>query len=209
MKKLLLILITAALYSVDAISQDVIVQKNGSTILCKIIDIGAPEIKYKKWDNPDGPNYSILRKDIQAINFEDGRKEVFNNPLDSLSLVKHLDTYTKERYLHISQSWQIAGVVYFWVNAIVGSAIAFINNDYGVDFAYIMGGAVLDGIVGALIFNEIGRHWEKKSNQILTSSSLIRKDIKIGKTRLSAGLDMFSNKVTKDKSLGIVVGLNL
>ena len=198
MKKLLLALVMVALYTVSAFSQDVIVKKNGSTILCKVIEIGVSEIKYKKWDNLDGPNYS-----------ENGRREVLNNLSDSLSFVKQFDTYTRERYLHISKSWQTVGVVYFWANVIAGCTIAFIHNDYGSDFALIMGGAVLDGAVGAIIFNEIGRYWGNKANQILTTSSLIRKDFKLGNTRLSAGLDMISNKVTKERSLGVAFGLDL
>lgn len=209
MKKLLLALVMVALYTVSAFSQDVIVKKNGSTILCKVIEIGVSEIKYKKWDNLDGPNYSVLLAEAQTINYENGRREVLNNLSDSLSFVKQFDTYTRERYLHISKSWQTVGVVYFWANVIAGCTIAFIHNDYGSDFALIMGGAVLDGAVGAIIFNEIGRYWGNKANQILTTSSLIRKDFKLGNTRLSAGLDMISNKVTKERSLGVAFGLDL
>ena len=106
MKKLLLALVMVALYTVSAFSQDVIVKKNGSTILCKVIEIGVSEIKYKKWDNLDGPNYSVLLAEAQTINYENGRREVLNNLSDSLSFVKQFDTYTRERYLHISKSWQ-------------------------------------------------------------------------------------------------------
>lgn len=46
-------------FSVGASAQDVIVKKNGSTILCKILEVGTSEVKYKKHSNPKGPTYII------------------------------------------------------------------------------------------------------------------------------------------------------
>lgn len=58
-------------------AQDVIVMKDGSTIICKVMEIGTSEVKYKKASNLDGPLYSILNSEIQNINFENGDKEKF------------------------------------------------------------------------------------------------------------------------------------
>ncbi len=60
-------------------SQDVIVKKDGSTILSKILEISPEFVKYKKWKNLQGPTYSIYIKDILSINYENGEKEVFGN----------------------------------------------------------------------------------------------------------------------------------
>ncbi|MBQ9203762.1 MAG: hypothetical protein IJ155_05935 [Prevotella sp.] len=58
-------------------AQDVIVKHDGSTILSKVTEIGVTEVKYKKFSNQNGPTYSILKSDIQAINYESGEKETF------------------------------------------------------------------------------------------------------------------------------------
>jgi len=58
-------------------AQDVIVKHDGSTILSKVIKIGTTEVEYKKFSNQNGPTYSILKSDIQAINYENGEKETF------------------------------------------------------------------------------------------------------------------------------------
>ena len=60
-------------------AQDVIVKKDNSTILSKVIEINGSEIKYKKWSNLDGPTYSISRSEIVSINYQNGEVEKFEN----------------------------------------------------------------------------------------------------------------------------------
>ena len=54
-------------------------KKDGSTILSKVIEIGTSEVKYKKFSNQNGPTYTILKEEIQAINYENGEKENLSN----------------------------------------------------------------------------------------------------------------------------------
>lgn len=63
--------------AMTANAQDVIVKKDGSTILSKVIKIGTSEVEYKKFSNQNGPTYSILKSDILAINYENGEKDTF------------------------------------------------------------------------------------------------------------------------------------
>ena len=39
----------------NAFSQDVILKKDNTTILSKVLEVTSTEIKYKKWSNQDGP----------------------------------------------------------------------------------------------------------------------------------------------------------
>ena len=59
-------------------AQDVIVKKDNSTVLCKVIEVSKSEIKYKKWSNQDGPTYSVNTSDIVRINYENGEVDNFN-----------------------------------------------------------------------------------------------------------------------------------
>lgn len=61
-----------------AIAQDVIVMKDQSTIMSKVLEITSTEIKYKKWNNQDGPTYSINRSEVVSINYENGEVENFS-----------------------------------------------------------------------------------------------------------------------------------
>lgn len=60
-----------------ASAQDVIVKKDGSTILSKVLEVNAQDIKYKKFSNPDGPTYTISTSDLISINYENGEKDTF------------------------------------------------------------------------------------------------------------------------------------
>lgn len=60
-----------------ASAQDVIVKKDGSTILSKVLEVGETKIKYKKFNNQQGPIYIISVSDIFSINYESGDVDTF------------------------------------------------------------------------------------------------------------------------------------
>ena len=68
------------LCSASAFAQDVIVKKNGSTVLCRIIEVNSSEVVYKKWTNLKGSNYVMERSDVSAINYENGKKDLLSTP---------------------------------------------------------------------------------------------------------------------------------
>ena len=76
MKKILFFLLLLAATSTQA--QDVIVKRDGSTILSKVIEITTTEVKYKRFSNQNGPTYTISKAELQAINYENGEKETFD-----------------------------------------------------------------------------------------------------------------------------------
>ncbi|MDO4161273.1 MAG: hypothetical protein Q4D41_12550 [Prevotellaceae bacterium] len=63
----------------SANAQDVIVKRDGSTILSKVMEIGTSEVKYKKWSNQDGPLYAISKTELLSINYQNGEKDDFSN----------------------------------------------------------------------------------------------------------------------------------
>lgn len=73
MKKLLVLLMI--LCSCSAFAQDVIVKNDGSTVLCRIVEVNSSEVVYKKWNNLNGSNYVMNRSDVANINYENGKKE--------------------------------------------------------------------------------------------------------------------------------------
>ena len=77
MKKVLLCLMLLSATSVFA--QDVIVKKDGSTILSKVVEIGSAEVKYKKFSNQNGPTYTITKAEIKTINYENGERDTFSD----------------------------------------------------------------------------------------------------------------------------------
>lgn len=79
MKQILFLLFLLCSISVSA--QDVIVKKDGTTILSKVLEVGQSEIRYKKHENLDGPTYTISKSELQAINYQNGAKDTFSEPV--------------------------------------------------------------------------------------------------------------------------------
>lgn len=62
-----------------AFSQDLIILKSGDEIQAKVLEITDTQVKYKKWDNPDGPSYTSPKSDIFMIKYPNGTKDVFKD----------------------------------------------------------------------------------------------------------------------------------
>ena len=67
------------------LSQDVMVLKNSDEIKSRVIEITDLTLKYKKWDNVNGPMYSINKNTILFIRYENGTKEVFATSVEPVA----------------------------------------------------------------------------------------------------------------------------
>ena len=61
----------------SAFAQDVITLKNGEDIQALVLEVGEVDIKYKKFDNPNGPNYTMKKLEIFMIRYANGNKDIF------------------------------------------------------------------------------------------------------------------------------------
>jgi len=224
MKKVLLLMLLVA-SSLTASAQDVIVKKDGSTILSKVIEIGTTEIKYKKWNNQNGPMYTIDKNDVQTINYENGEKETFSDVVTSQPQQGfNYNDYTsqmaesmaannrlqKERLLASAKSWRVVGNVWYWVSFLggIGGGIALYASGYKESTYWICAGSgVASGLIGLGICSAVANNKEKAANSI-ASVPLIKQDFNIGNSRLSAVIDLMNDPNTRDKALGIGLSLN-
>ena len=60
-------------------AQDVIVLRDALEIESKILEIDGTNVRYKKWDNPNGPTYNVPKEKVLLIRFANGTKEGFDN----------------------------------------------------------------------------------------------------------------------------------
>lgn len=85
-------------------SCDVLIFKDGSEIRVRILDINLTEVKYKKCDSPDGPNYVNRKSELFMVKYADGRREVLRveSPEPMKTPVKKTyranDTYKRENH---------------------------------------------------------------------------------------------------------------
>ena len=72
MKQLLVLFLF--LCSASVFAQDVIVKKDGSTIVCRVVELTSSEIVYKKWSDLNGSNYVMDCSAASAIHYANGKK---------------------------------------------------------------------------------------------------------------------------------------
>lgn len=87
----LLISIASLLLFTNSIlfAQDVIHKLDGTTIEAKVKEIGESEIKYNRTDNISGPLYTINKKEVFKVVYENGHVDVFEH-------IKRTEIETKE-----------------------------------------------------------------------------------------------------------------
>jgi hypothetical protein len=67
--------------SVSAFAQDKIYQNGGKIILANIQEIGVDEVKYKLFEDPDGPTFGIEKDRVVKIIFRNGKTETYRSGL--------------------------------------------------------------------------------------------------------------------------------
>ncbi len=72
-------MMTLGLFAFSVFSQDIITKKSGEDISAKITEVTQTEIKYKKFDNIEGPIFSVLKSEVIMIRYENGTKDIFND----------------------------------------------------------------------------------------------------------------------------------
>jgi hypothetical protein len=58
-------------------AQDVIVTKDSRKINAKVTEVNVDDIKYKNFDNQEGPTYTLPKSEIASILYQDGKVETF------------------------------------------------------------------------------------------------------------------------------------
>lgn len=89
-------------------AQDVLVKKDGSTILVKVLKVTETEVEYKDFNNQDGPTRVISITNLLSINYQNGQKESFSVPSSTHeSPVQTPDIVTKETVTKFSNDQQL------------------------------------------------------------------------------------------------------
>jgi hypothetical protein len=65
------------------VAQDIIILKNGDEIKSLVTEIGTDLIKYRKFENLNGPIYTLEKDRVFMIKYENGTKDVFNTSVET------------------------------------------------------------------------------------------------------------------------------
>lgn len=200
-----------------AMAQDVIVKKDGSSLVGKVVEVTDTEVKYRKADNPDGPLYTIKIVDLMRINYENGQSDILSQDGMVPSTVlpgatgdvkdtELLSMYNRKQSIYsLPKKLKLIGFIGGGAMIAVG-AIMMICSDWVSDtsIAYTGVGVASAGVIFMPTMYFIAKHKEKKINE-LTSAPLFRQEIfsKDGKS-LSMGVDFMADRVqTRTFGLGM------
>lgn len=220
-------LILFLLCSVALFAQDIIVQNNGNTILSKVVEIGATEVKYKKFSNLNGPTYTIAKAEILVINYENGEKESFKNTQSSGSVVNTNNigkrTLSDNELLRVDANNNNAAPKVKrlrrngWIGGLIGVGVGagfllladrgdpFDVADAPATYSTIGGLCILGGAVYAGVCFVKAHRLQKELDSYVQAAPIFQENIKLGNgSMLSAGVDML-----KGKNVGYTPGVGL
>ncbi|HIP34089.1 MAG TPA: hypothetical protein EYG89_05135 [Bacteroidia bacterium] len=192
MKNVILIIIT--LTSNLLFSQDIIELNNGDDIQVKVTEISNKDVKYKKFNNIEGPTYTISKSKILMIRYENGEKEIIskttndntdlsisagyyqgNNKISKREFKKILSTNQKAYNEYKSGNLvKVLGLV------IAVPSSAFLGWSIGqgdVESEILIGGGL--GLVGGFLAYVGGNSMVKKSVKTYNSSKSISYEFKV------------------------------
>lgn len=224
MKQLFVMLLL--LCSAVANAQDVIVKKDGSTILSKVLEVGQNEIKYKKFDNLDGPTYTIQKSELQAINYQNGAKDTFSAPVreENRYLPNNQNDGEQQhndrallaldalgsKFPKKMKTWRNIGII--GGAALVGiGGIVMLSapSDKGYDEQMNTGGVIMGcGVLGATACF-LKAYSYKKQIDMLQVSLLYQQEFQLNNgTSLSACIDIINDRTIGNNTLGLGLRYN-
>ena len=209
--------------SISIYAQDVIVKKDGTTIMAKVLTVSTTTVEYKKWSNQDGPTYVIEKKELLSINYTNGEKEVFSEQKEAETSPEVITqpeipvrTYSQED-INQAVSRTTSQIVYKSTagrGKIIGGSLllALVGipglaggiTGFCIDMPVEGSISLILGAAGtslglSLIYK--GQN-EKKEALGITQTPILQHQFKIGDYALTPSVNVYSDKLTKQKGLG-------
>lgn len=152
----LIIILFFLTVSAFAYAQDVIYKNDGTKLPGVIItEINPTQIKYKKQDNPSGPNYVISKQLVLLIEYKNGSTEIINKTPEAVSPAKAEEVKPSKKEKEKNQSSESA--LYLNKNTLMINGAALINADatFIYDRELIDGHLSVSGLAGYNFNNKV------------------------------------------------------
>ena len=216
MKKIVFLLLL--LCSLAAGAQDVIIKKDGSTVVCRVVEVTKTEVIYKKWTDQQGSNYVVNQSDLSAIHYEDGTKKVFDNTvaetilppvadkqMDDAGLIELYDTLGSKTPEQIQKKIKRLKRV-GWIGGAACVAVGAVL--LGPGAVLLAGGVALTS--GCLIrAHTLKNSLKSQSEYSVNASSLYRQEFRLKNgSSLATGIDLLQDRTHRNPTLGIGLSYN-
>ena len=205
-------------------------KKDGSTVVCRVLEVTKTEVIYKKWSDLQGSNYIVNQKDLTAIHHENGTKTTFDaapavpaetapsanaQPLTDADLLKmagvQADTPQYEmirKAKRLKRAGWISGGIMLAAGALItGCFDSFDDEIYGLTVGpLLMGG----GIITTTACLVRAKNLKKKASRLSVSSApLYQQDFKLKNgTILSPSLDILKDNTQRNTTFGVGLTYN-
>lgn len=211
--------------SLTASAQDVIVKKDGSTVLCKIVQVSPTEVVYLKWSDLSGPQYIMDSSLVANINYQDGRQDKLNEQTGNVYAPGNQQTgeamYNDNALLALDNArnalipkqvktlkiigWSVGGGLF-----VIGGICLGLSGFEAEYSEFLISGIVIAAAgVATTTGCLIRAHQLKKKTLSLTTASLIQKEFSIGeRSSFSAGIDLIHDNQFKQNTLGLGLQFN-
>ena len=227
MKQLLVFLFL--LCSASVFAQDVIVKKDGSTIVCRVVELTSSEITYKKWSDLNGSNYVMNRADASAINYENGKKEILSEATNLYLPHNQNDgvqQYNDRALIGMDYANQMTDKkvkrlrTWGWISGIAGVGLGapFLFKGLSDEDLHwheigrycVIGGVLAAGGIATSTYCFVTAHKKQKQAEMnLQSSTLYQYNFEFyNGSNLSAGIDMLHDLTIGNNTLGIGLRYN-
>ena len=233
MKKIFLLMLFLCSMSVWA--QDVIVWRDGSTVVCRVLEVTKTEVIYKKWSDQQGSNYIVNQKDLTAIHHENGTKTPFDaapavpaetapsanaQPLTDADLLKMAgvqDGTLQHEMIQKAKRLKKVGWIVGGSMFAIGGALTIAGGAdlFDSDAGFLLGcsaGPIL--VVGGIITTTSclvrAKNLKKKASPFSVSSApLFQQDFKLKNgTSLSPSLDILKDNTQRNTTFGVGLTYN-
>ena len=224
MKQFLTILLF--LCSVSVFAQDVIVKKDGSTVVCRVEKVSETDVTYKLWSDLKGSSYVMDKSLVSAINYESGKKEAFgetqslylpNNQNDGVQAMndkallkldatinKKLGSYKKVKRLK-TWGWICGG---FLTVAGIAPITVYCSGEGGGELIGIGAGSIAIG-AGITTLCLVKAHKQKKMLDDFQSSTIFHQDFHFSNgSSLSVGADLLHDHILNNRTVGLGLSYN-
>ena len=103
-KKRFLLALCIIAINLSCFAQDIIVTKDAKRINAKVTEVNVDNVRYKNYDNLDGPVYTLPKSDIASIVYQNGQEETFS----SESTTQKMSVQTSSQTASVPNRTQIA-----------------------------------------------------------------------------------------------------
>ncbi|MDE6113334.1 MAG: hypothetical protein K2G46_08035 [Bacteroidales bacterium] len=98
MKKNIILSLLLALSLSASHAQDIIVKTDASEIEAKVDLVSSNSITFHRWNNLDGPSYTLNKDEVMFIRYQNGQKEVFTTVDTKFAPTRHYQPNKKVRF---------------------------------------------------------------------------------------------------------------